>query len=136
MQSNEEHYNRSIYTALRIGFIALLLVWSFEIVKPFILPVLWGIIIAVAIYPIHKKLTVILGGRKKLSSVVITLVFLSLLVVPSVFFIESAVHGVQNIAEQVKLGQSIIPAPPQEINDWKIIGEPIYNTWLLASGSI
>ena len=56
MQNNEEQYNKAIYTALRIGFIALLLVWSFEIVKPFILPVLWGIIIAVAIFPIHAKL--------------------------------------------------------------------------------
>lgn len=136
IQKNEEHYNRSIYTALRIGFIALLLVWSFEIVKPFILPVLWGIIIAVAIFPLHKKLSSLLGNRKKLSSVLITLVFLSLLIVPSVIFIESTVHGIQHITEQVKAGNSIIPVPPKDVAQWKIIGEPIYNIWLLASNSI
>ncbi len=136
MQKNEEHYNRSIYTALRIGFIVLLLVWSFEIIKPFILPILWGIIIAVAIFPIHKKLTSMLGNRKKLSSVIVTLIFLSLLIVPSVVFIESTVHVVQNIAEQIKMGNSVIPAPPEEVAQWRIIGEPIYNVWLLASKSI
>ena len=57
MENNETFYNRSIYTALRIGFIALLFVWSFEIIKPFILPVLWGIIIAVAIFPLFERLS-------------------------------------------------------------------------------
>ena len=136
MENNEKHYNRSIYTALRIGFIALLLVWSFEIVKPFILPILWGIIIAVALFPMHKKLTSLLGDRKRVSSVIITLAFLALLIVPSVIFIESTADGIQNIAQQIEEGKSIIPAPSENINDWKIIGEPIYSTWLLASESI
>ena len=136
MQNNEEQYNKAIYTALRIGFITLLLVWSFEIIKPFILPVLWGIIIAVAIYPIHNKFTKLLGNRKKLSASLITLLSLSLLVIPSVMFIDSTVNTVQNISEQMQSGTSIISPPPENVAEWRIIGEPIYDIWLLAANNM
>ncbi len=45
MQNNEAYYNRAIYTALRIGFLALFVYWSLAIIKPFVLPVLWGVIL-------------------------------------------------------------------------------------------
>ena len=136
MQNSEEQYNRAIYTALRIGFITLLLVWSFEIVKPFILPVLWGIIIAVAIYPIHSRFANLLGGRKKLSSTLITLLFLFLLIVPSVLFVESTVSAAQNISEHMQSGTSIISPPPENVAEWKIIGKPIYDLWELGANNM
>ncbi len=33
MQKNEEHYNRSIYTALRIGFIEKMMTDDLELIK-------------------------------------------------------------------------------------------------------
>jgi len=136
MENNEKHYNKSVITALRIGFIALLLVWSFEIIKPFILPVLWGLIIAVAIYPMHKKLSKLLGEKDKLSSTIITLVFLSLLVIPSVLFINSTINTVQHIVELTQAGKSVIPPPPEDVANWKIVGKPIYDLWKLASNNM
>jgi len=136
MENNEKHYNRSIYTALRIGFIALLLVWSFEIIKPFVLPVLWGIIIAVAIYPLFTKLSSILGGRKKLASVIITVTALLILIIPSILFVDSSISGMQHIANQMQMGQLNIPSPSETVADWPIIGQKTYDIWLLASGNI
>ncbi len=46
----------AIEAAVRISLIALLAVWSFQIVQPFIVPVIWGIIIAVACMPIFRWL--------------------------------------------------------------------------------
>lgn len=136
MENSEKKYNRAIYTALRIGFIVLLLVWSFEIVKPFILPVLWGIIIAVAIFPIHAKFARLLGGRKKLSATLITLLFLSLLIIPSAMFIDSTISAAQNVSEKIQSGVSIIPAPTDNVAEWRIIGKPVYDIWMLASKNI
>ncbi len=136
MEKNEEFYTKSIYTVLRIGFIILLLVLSFQIIKPFLMPVLWGIIISIAVFPLHSKFASLLGNRKKLSAIIITLVFLFLLVAPSVIFIESTVVGIQNLSEQIALGKSIIPAPSKDVAEWKIIGKPIYDIWLLASESL
>ena len=136
MENNEAFYKRSIYTALRIGFIALLFVWSFEIIKPFLLPVLWGIIIAVAIYPLFKKLSKLLGNRNKLSSIIITIIALSILIVPSIFFVDSTIDGVQDIASQMSTGEILIPIPSEAIANWPVIGKPLYDIWYLASTNI
>ena len=136
MNNNEEYYSRSINTAIRVGFIVLLFVWSFLIVKPFIMPVLWGLIIAVAIYPIHEKFSKALGDRKKLSAILLTIFFLAMLVIPSIIFVESTIHGLQNLAHVIENGKSLIPPPNESVAKWKIIGKPIYDIWFLASKNI
>lgn len=136
MNKNEEHYSRSINTAIRVGFIALLLIWSFLIVKPFILPVLWGLIIAVAMYPMHERLTNILGGRKKLSAILLTSFFLGLLVLPSIMFVESTAHGIQRIVDAIETGHSMIPPPNESVAEWKLIGKPVYEIWHLAADNV
>ncbi len=136
MNKNEEHYSRAINTAIRVGFILLLLVWSFLIVKPFIMPVLWGLIIAVAMYPMHKKFSEILGGRRKLSAILLTSLFLGLLIVPSVLFVESTAQGIERIVKAIETGHSMIPPPNDSVAKWKIIGKPIYEIWYLASVNV
>jgi len=136
MENNESQYNKAIYIALRIGFIALLLVWSFQIIKPFILTVLWGIIIAVAIYPIFLKLSVVLGNREKLASAIITLTILAFLIIPSILFVNSSIEEAQNIGTQMHAGKLLIPAPSETVNEWPVIGKKIYDIWLLGSQSI
>ena len=79
--------------ALRIGFVGLLVVLSYLILKPFLFVIMWGIIIAVGIYPLFKKFAALLGNRKKLASTIITLFALALLIVPSYFLMESAIGG-------------------------------------------
>ena len=133
MQNNEASYNRTVYAALRIGFIAVLIYWSFAIIKPFVMPVAWGIIIAVAVYPLHQKIARLLGNREKLASVLITLIGLALLIIPSIFFIDSTVAGLQNFASQLKAGTLNIPLPAENVAGWPVIGKPIYDIWLLFS---
>ncbi len=133
MQNSEDYYNRRIYSALRIGFIALLLYWSFKIIKPFILPTIWGVIIAVAIYPIFKKLSGTLGGRQKLASALITLTALAALIIPSAFLVDSTVTGLETLSDQMKTGSIEIPPPTEDVAEWPVIGKPAYEIWMLAS---
>ena len=53
---DEAYHTRAIATALRIGFVGLLIIMSWLILKPFVMLVMWVIIIAVGIYPIFKRL--------------------------------------------------------------------------------
>ena len=73
VQDNENFTNRAIGAALRISFIALLFMASFWILKPFLAPVLWGLVFAVGIYPLHKKLAKLFGNRNKLSAITIAI---------------------------------------------------------------
>ncbi len=136
MDNNESHYNRAIYTALRIGFIALIFYWSFLIVKPFVMLVLWGIIISVTVYPLYKRLAKKLGGREKLSAAVVTLLGLSALLIPSVLFVGSAVEGMSDFASQMMEGAIEIPPPDRSVADWPVVGQSIHDTWNLASTNL
>ena len=50
---------------LQIGAVLLLLSWCFLIISPFISIIAWGLIIAIALYPFHQKITGMLGGRRE-----------------------------------------------------------------------
>ncbi len=133
INESEQSYRKATVTALRLGFLAILIMLSYAIIQPFILPILWGIIIAVAIYPVHKKLSALLGNREKLSSTIIVLVLLAVLIVPSIFFIDSAVSGIKSLAAQISSGSFAIPLPTADVASWPVVGKPIYEIWLLAA---
>jgi hypothetical protein len=42
---------RALDAAIKIGLVGLLAIWCLEIVRPFMLPLIWGAIIAIASYP-------------------------------------------------------------------------------------
>ena len=109
-KSNDEtHYTKAIATALRIGFVGLLIILSYLILKPFLFVVMWGIIIAVGIYPIFKKFASLLGDQKKLASTIITLFALAVLIIPSYFLMESTVDGIKNLSVELEQGTFKIP---------------------------
>jgi predicted PurR-regulated permease PerM len=130
---DEAHYTKAITTALRIGFIGLLIILSYLILKPFLFVIMWGIIIAVGIYPLFKKFAALLGNRKKLAATIITLFALALLIVPSYFLMESAIGGIQNLAAELEEGTFKVPPPAESVAEWPIIGKPVYEAWKLAS---
>jgi len=133
---HESHIQKSINTALRIGFVALLFVMSFLILKPFLIPIIWGIIIAVAIFPLHKRFSKVLGNREKLSATLIVLIGLALLIVPTVMFTSSTVDSLQSISQQLDEGTLSVPPPDKSVADWPLIGKPVYETWELSSNSL
>lgn len=51
-------------TAIELGILVILAVWCFHILRPFIVPSMWVIIIALAIFPLYRRLVDVLGGRR------------------------------------------------------------------------
>lgn len=127
---------RVLETAIHIGLLVLLLWWCFNIVRPFILPILWGAIFAVALYPVFLKLKSFLGGREKLTATLMTLVALALLITPTVFLSGSLVQNAKIISEEIEAGTLTIPPPSAKVKDWLIIGEKVDQTWRLASTNL
>ena len=127
---------QALEAAIRIGFVALLLVWCFEIIKPFIIPVLWGGIIAVAVFPLFRKLRDITGQRTGLAALLFTLIFLVLLIVPVYMFAGTLVEGMQALSQQFQDGKLIILPPPEKVSGWPIIGESLDQVWSLFSTNL
>ena len=115
---------RAVEAAIQIGVIAGLIVWCFIIARPFLVPIGWGAIIAVAIFHGYERLRAALGGRRITAAVLITLLMLVLLVVPSVLLGNSLVSGARNVVNSFQSGELYIPPPPDTVAGWPLIGEP------------
>ncbi|MBL0712211.1 MAG: AI-2E family transporter, partial [Desulfosarcina sp.] len=127
---------RALEAAIRISLLALLVLWCFYIVKPFILPVLWGSIFAVSLYPLFLKLQSMLGGRKKLTATLMTLVALALLITPTVMLSQSLIESSKTLAEEIDAGALTIPPPSEKVKDWPLVGKKLYKAWRLASTNL
>jgi predicted PurR-regulated permease PerM len=128
--------NRALEAAIRIGVIVLLVAWCFQIVRPFIVPIVWGIIIAVAVYPGYRRLLSVIGGRRGLSAVLCTFLLLVLFIVPALLLLGTLINSAKLLATDLSNGTLSIPLPPENINAWPIIGKPVARFWHLASTNL
>lgn len=134
--NDKETFNRILETVIRIGVVAVLVVWCFQIVRPFVIPVVWGIIIAVAVFPGYLKLETSLGGRKGIAASLVTILLMIVLLVPTVMLAETLVSGASTVADRMQEGTLEIPPPPESIAAWPLIGEPLDRFWRTASQNL
>jgi len=135
-EDDKAFHARILDAAIRISLLALLVLWCFNIVRPFIMPVLWGAIMAVAIYPLFVKAYAAFGGRQKLTATLITLLALAILIVPTVMLSGSMIESSKTLSEQLDAGTLVVPPPSETVKDWPLIGEKTYGIWKLFSTNL
>jgi len=128
--------NRVLEAAIRIGLVVLLVTWCFLIIQAFIAPVLWGIVIAVGIYPFYQKVVKALGDREKLAATLLTLFAVTLLIIPTVLLTDSTVGSIQGLSKNLEEGTLAVSPPPETVATWPVIGKPLDDIWRLASDNI
>ncbi|MBE9564933.1 MAG: AI-2E family transporter [Proteobacteria bacterium] len=134
---NSTDFTRNtIEAAVRLGLLLLLATWCFKIITPFIVPVMWGVIIAVAIYPLFLKLKSSLGDNNKLAAVVYTLLTLALLITPTVMISDSIIETSGIITERYEAGTLEIPPPNDSVKEWPLIGEKTHAIWSQTSDDL
>lgn len=138
MESTEDRaiIRRVLETSMHIGVVALLVIYCFQVVRPFIQPFAWGVILAVAIHPAYLRLRGWMGGRAKLAAVVLVAVSLLLLIVPAVLISTSLVESSAELANQLEAGTIRVPAPQPWVADWPIVGDSLHARWSTASQSL
>lgn len=121
---------------IRIGIVSLLAIWCFQIGRPFIQIILWGIIIAVALNPTHRKVQSTFGGRGKLAATLITLFALILVIIAAVTLSGTLIDGAHELSTKLKEGTLGVPPAPETLSGWPIIGDSLYQAWSLASANL
>ena len=134
--NSSDFTKNTIEAAIRLGVLLLLAILCFTIITPFVVLVLWGVIIAVAIYPIFTKLKAMLGGRNKLASILYTLIALTILMTPTIMVSNSLIDTSTAIAESYAEGTLDIPPPNDKVKDWPVIGEKTYKLWSGLSSNL
>ena len=121
---------------IQISLAALLVAGCLLILHPFMPLIMWGIIIAVASYPSFRKLQTALSGRGGIAAALLTLILLSLLIIPVVLLAQSLVEGIQSLAAHMRDGTLTIPPPRPNIENWPLIGAPLKRFWDMASTNL
>lgn len=76
---------------LRLGLVAALLagliILAFEVLKPFIVPVIWAVILAHVTWPVYKRLLKAFKGRRMPAALLMTLTVTAAIVLPTLWLI-------------------------------------------------
>lgn len=122
--------------AIRLAIVGLLAYWSLILIGPFIVVGLWGVILAVALYPTFIWLTRRTGGRAKLAAILLTLLLLIIAFGPASLLAAALIENLQELAKQLADGTLRVPPPAEGVRDWPIIGENLHEIWQLASTNL
>lgn len=121
-----------VESALRIGLVFILLWMTYDIIRPFLIPIVWGGIIAIAAFPLVKRLQVLLGGRRGLAASLVTVFFILVLVLPAYQLTEALLGAAKSVSAKLSHGELQIPGPNPSVADWPFVGERLYQAWSLA----
>ena len=125
-----------IQIAIRLGFLALLIYWSFLLLEPFIPVLAWSVVLTVALYPIYAWLSEHLGHRPRIAVAVLTLVVLAVFLGPATWLGLGLVDGLRSITDQLTSGDLTIPSPRDSVRDWPLIGTTLHEFWKTASDNL
>ncbi len=118
---------------IRVGIITFMVIMSVRVVMPFAGIVLWGLILAVTLYPLHQRLAARIGDRQGGAATLLVLVVLLLIGIPTVMLGVSFTGHIQDVHQALQNNTIQIPPPAPSVEAWPLIGEKLYKVWGLAS---
>lgn len=132
--ANDANFQRNLMTSfIQISAVVILVSYCINIVGPFVSLVVWGLVLAVAIHPLHTKLAAKLGGKEKLAATIMILIGVAIVVVPGWVMTKSVISSITAFAQEVRAGSLDIPPPGENVAGWPLIGENVHQIWTAAS---
>ena len=121
---------------IHVSLIAFLVVMSVRVFAPFANLVVWGLILAIALQPLHSRLARRLGGRQGLAATTLVLAGLLLLGVPTAMLGSSFASYLHGAYAAVKHHTITIPPPNPDVAEWPIVGERLFDAWSSAAANL
>ena len=118
---------------IRVGIVALLIILSARVFAPFAGVMAWALILAVALYPLHRRLAAWLGNRPGRAATLFVVGGLMLVGVPTVFLGTSMATEIHEVATAVEAGEYTIKQPSPEVAEWPLIGNKVHTAWTAAA---
>lgn len=110
---------------------------SIWLVKPFLGAVVWGAIIAISLFPLHRHLTARLGGWKVVAATFQGLVLAGVLLVPLVMLLTTVGEQASRLVQAAPDVQHMeIPPAPDWLRDVPLIGRRASEIWQKAAADV
>ena len=123
-------------TLIRFGLIAFMVVVCVWVFEPFAKFALWALILAVALYPLHQRLTNSLNGRQGLSATLLVVASLILIGAPTAMLGDSFAGHAKDAYTAFENDTITIKQPNPSVAEWPIIGEKLYHAWSAAADDL
>jgi len=130
--------DNEITLKLKIRFIviAVLAILCVRVFSPFVNILLWGLILAIMLYPLHQRLAKRLKDRQGLTATLMVVTGCLLLGVPLGLLGNSFVTHIHDVRTAYESNSLTIPEPDTKVAEWPIIGEKLYKAWNEAATNI
>jgi len=117
---------------IRAGLLFALALLCFQVFAPFLTLMVWALILAVALYPLHQHLARKIGGKQGLAATIVVLLGVTLIIVPTAVLMNSLGDSVHRLINDVREDTLEIPPPRESIATWPVVGEKLYAMWSAA----
>jgi predicted PurR-regulated permease PerM len=124
--------SRLLDVLIRAGFIAVLAGLCYVVFAPFLTLMVWALILAVTLYPLHRSLARKIGGRPGLAATIVVISGGLLVVTPAALLMNSFGSSIYDFVRAVQHNTLTIPAPPEGIEEWPIVGKKTHDFWSKA----
>ncbi|PRA45326.1 MULTISPECIES: AI-2E family transporter [Pseudomonas] len=121
---------------IRAGILAVMVLFCFEIFRPFLNLMLWAVILAITLYPLHGRLARKLGTRSGHTATLMILIAVAILMVPVYLLGTSLVGSVESAMAIIKSDSVHIPPPPEALANWPLIGKSLNSLWAQAADNL
>jgi predicted PurR-regulated permease PerM len=121
---------------VHVGLALLLVAWCFVLLRPFVLCLAWGAIIAIGSQTPYARLEAALGGRRWLAALLYTSLALVLVLIPILMLSDTLISASRALAEGVREGTVRIPPPPDRVARLPLVGGGLSEFWELASTNL
>jgi predicted PurR-regulated permease PerM len=126
----------AVDVAVRLVALGLLGAWCFALMRPFVAILVWGAILAVALWPVFAWLARRLGGRQRLAAALITVAGLAVLLGPVALLLANLATSTEALVRALTSGAIAVPPPPPGVADWPLVGEQLAGFWREASDNL
>ncbi len=123
-------------TMIRLGVIGLLVVLCLQVFSPFVNLMIWALVLAVALYPLHQKLARRLKDRQGRAATVMVVAGLLLIGGPVVMLGTSFVTHTQSVVQDYRNGELVLQHPDAGVADWPVVGKKVYAAWDAAADNL
>jgi predicted PurR-regulated permease PerM len=130
---NTSNCNSVYDTSIRMLILFFIIGACLLIMFPFLNILLWTIILAMAMFPIHSRLSKKLRGKSKLASFIIIFTILVMVILPIWMLIDTLIEEVKSLDVLYDNGTLTIPKPDERVKELPIFGSKLYDVWHMAS---
>ncbi len=121
---------------IRAGLILAMVLLCYRVFSPFLTLMVWALILAVTLYPLHQFLANRIGGRQGLAATLLVVVGLALIVAPTALLMSSLGDSVHQLVNDVQHNTLQIPAPRPGVEDWPVVGKKLHDVWAKAHADL